>query len=115
MGLSRVPGLGLASQVVLSLALCLSTWSLLLHVPFGLYSLKPASESSPEERRCSIAVVVSHVYCFSASGSKLNRLLANHKPESALKEIRDQAACLPVPDYLPINVKMAASRLFNSC
>lgn len=49
------------------------------------------------------------------TGSRLNSLLVNRKAESDLKEIPGQALCLPVPDYLPINVKIATSGLFNNC
>lgn len=41
----------------------------------------------------------------------LNNLLVNHKAELHLKEIPNQASCLPVSNYLPIN-KITASRLF---
>lgn len=80
-----------------------------------LYPPKAASESSAEERRCYIAVIISNVYCLNESGSKLDSLWVNRKAESHLKEIPNQASCLPGPDYLPINMKIIASRLFNSC
>lgn len=81
----------------------------------GLTSLKSALESSPEERKCYIALIISTVGCTNESGSKLNSPLVNHEAESDLKEIPNQAGCLPVPDYLPTNIKITASRLFLHC
>lgn len=61
----RALGLGLESQVILSLALYLNV--------VGFYSLTPVSESSSEERKCYSAVIISNVYCLNESGLKLKQ------------------------------------------
>lgn len=63
----RALGLGLESQVILSLALYLNV--------VGFYSLTPVSESSSEERKCYIAVIISNVYCLNQPGSKLKQTI----------------------------------------
>lgn len=61
----RASGLGLESQVILSFALYLYV--------VGFYSLTPVSESSSEERKCYIAVIISNAYCLNEPGSKLKQ------------------------------------------
>lgn len=79
----------------------------------GLTSLKSAWERSPEERKCCIALIISTVCCANESGSKLNSPLVTREAESDLKEIPNLAGCLPAPDYLPVHMRITASRVFH--